>query len=143
MEQMSAQIKTQLEESLEEGCRMWEAFGCPHPEITKDFRVAETAAAACRQEAFRADYAAACQCFYLFRRLHRLVEDSPQTATLLGDYFFSRFSVHLIPIDSPRLIDRFSEYLKTDTRKEAAGAEAFDLTQYLAFITEAAKEIGS
>lgn len=151
MEQMSVkgtpqtleQIVQQVSGLLEEGQMMWNVFACPHPEISRDLQVVEYAAKICRQEAFRTEFAAACQCFYLFRRLHAMAEACPETATLLGDYYFSQFSVHLIPIDSPRLIDCFSEYLKWDTKQETAGEKEFDLAHYLSFITRATKEIGA
>jgi hypothetical protein len=57
------------------------------------------------------DFASACLAFFLFQDLHGRACEAPATTTLLGDYFFSRFSKHLIPIDSVPLIDAFSEYL--------------------------------
>jgi hypothetical protein len=57
------------------------------------------------------DFASACLAFYLFQDLHGRVDKDSAATTLLGDYFFSRFSKHLIPIDSVPLIDAFSEYL--------------------------------
>ncbi|MBR6349368.1 MAG: hypothetical protein IKR67_02360 [Lachnospiraceae bacterium] len=59
------------------------------------------------------DLASACQCFFWFRFLHEQTDDK---ALLLGDYFFSRFSHWLIPIDSTPLIDAFSAYLKDDAQ---------------------------
>lgn len=82
------------------------------------------------------DLATACQCFYMFRKLHQMVEDNPEGATLLGDYFFSRFSHHLIPIDSTRLIDKFSQYLAQDTQKGVEGNYFFDKEKYEEFIKE-------
>jgi hypothetical protein len=57
------------------------------------------------------DFASACLAFFLFQDMHSRTDEAPAATTLLGDYFFSRFSKHLIPIDSVPLIDAFSEYL--------------------------------
>jgi hypothetical protein len=72
------------------------------------------------------NFASACLAFYLFQDLHGRVYEAPAATTLLGDYFFSRFSKHLIPIDSVPLIDAFSEYL--------AQCASGDKEDYLAFI---------
>lgn len=56
---------------------------------------------------------AACACFARFRELHAEPEQTAETV-LLGDYYFSLFSSHLIPLDSVPLIDAFAAYLKRD-----------------------------
>ncbi len=65
--------------------------------------------------------------FALFRRLHKL-EDNDYTvaeATLRGDYYFSRFSLDLIPVDSIEITDRFAKIL----REDASGEESEELPQ--------------
>ena len=63
--------------------------------------------------------------FEMFRRLHRL--DDPQLstglATLKGDYYFSRFSLDLIPVDSVEITDRFARIL----REDASGCDSPEL----------------
>ncbi|MDO4572626.1 MAG: hypothetical protein Q4C13_04590 [Clostridia bacterium] len=60
---------------------------------------------------------AACECFRRFRRLHAEPVQTAETV-LLGDYYFSLFSSHLIPLDSVALIDAFSAYLRLDAAAE-------------------------
>lgn len=135
-------IVLELDMLLCEGYKMWDCFGCnPLNEMEKHSVIAQ-AVRACKTDCHTKDYAAACQCFFLFRKLHYGVEARPETTTLLGDYYFSQFSQFLIPIDSPQLIDLFSEYLKKDTKQAADGATSFDMDAYLTFVTAAAKEIG-
>lgn len=135
-------LYNELNTLLCEGYRMWERFGCiPLNEMEKHV-VLEQAVSACQTNAHTKEYAAACQCFFLYRKLHHTVDEQPETATLLGDYYFSQFSQFLIPIDSPKLIDLFAEYLKNDTKLAAGGNKVFDMDAYLAFVTNAAEEIG-
>ena len=72
--------------------------------------------------------ASASQCFFWFRYLHSDVfhnmhsekhkaDEFIERATLLGDYFFSQFSLYLIPIDSTPLIDEFSIFLNEESSK--------------------------
>ncbi len=125
-----------------DGYRMWESFGCiPLNEMEKHV-VLKQAVLACTKDEHTKEYAAACQCFFLYRKLHHTVDEQPETATLLGDYYFSQFSQFLIPIDSPKLIDMFSEYLKWDTKLAVSGNKEFDMDKYLNFVTTAAEEIG-
>lgn len=60
--------------------------------------------------------------FSLFRSFHRLDDENYSTAeaVLKGDYYFSRFSLDLIPVDSVEITDRFSAIL----RAEASGYES-------------------
>lgn len=142
MNQTKQQIVTDVRALLKDGFSMWEQFGL-NPWSEKESRaVMECAAASCRNQQFAAEYTAACECFFLYRKLHIMAESCPGTATLLGDYFFSRFSSYLIPIDSTRLIDLFAEYLKQDAKEAASGAEEFDTDRYLQFVENAAEEIG-
>ena len=132
----------ELNNLLCDGYQMWERFGCtPLNEMEKHVYLKQ-AVSACRSNRHTKDFAAACQCFFLYRKLHHMVETQPETATLLGDYYFSRFSQFLIPIDSTSLIDLFSEYLKKDAKAAAEGVKEFDMDAYLAFITKAAEEVG-
>lgn len=135
-------IVLELDMLLCEGYKMWDCFGCNPLNEMEKHSVIEQAVRACKTDCHTKDYAAACQCFFLFRKLHYGVGARPETATLLGDYYFSQFSQFLIPIDSPQLIDLFSEYLKKDTKQAADGATSFDMDAYLTFVTDAAKEIG-
>ncbi len=101
-------------------------------------QIREAAQSAVQNPAFANDYADACEAFYLFRKLHSLADQMPAWAVLTGDYFFSRFSHALIPIDNVELIDRFSDYLKEDVKKIEAEP---DLDGYLAFVRQTALEI--
>ena len=60
---------------------------------------------------------AACACFKKFRQLHAEPVQTAETV-LRGDYYFSLFSSHLIPLDSVPLIDAFAAYLKRDAVAE-------------------------
>ena len=65
--------------------------------------------------------------FELFRRFHKL-DNSTYTvaeATLKGDYYFSLFSLDLIPVDSIEITDRFAKIL----REDASGYESEELPQ--------------
>lgn len=134
-------LDNELNILLSEGYQMWERFGCiPLNEMEKHVVLAQ-AVNSCKTDCHTKDFAAACQCFFLYRKLHHMVEEQPETATLLGDYYFSQFSQFLIPIDSTRLIDLFSEYLKKDAKMSVNGNKEFDMEAYLAFIAKAAEEI--
>ena len=54
--------------------------------------------------------------FRLFRTLHRLDDPSISTAeaVLRGDYYFSLFSLDLIPVDSVQITDQFARTLRED-----------------------------
>lgn len=142
MKQRKQQIVTDVCALLEDGFSMWERFGLKLPDEKECQEVLRCAVCACKKERFTKEYAAACQCFFLYRKLHIMAESCPGTATLLGDYFFSRFSSFLIPVDSTRLIDLFSEYLKQDAKESAWGVKEFDTDRYLQFVENAAEEIG-
>ena len=135
-------LDEELQTLLLEGYRMWERFGLDPLNEMEKHKVLGQAVASCKTDCHTKYYAAACQCFFLYRKLHYMVEKQPETATLLGDYYFSQFSQFLIPIDSPELIDLFAEYLKKDTKSAVDGKEAFEMKEYLAFVTSAAEEIG-
>lgn len=119
----------QVEAILAEGYGFWHRSIIPLPEPWE--RAGSVQALAPYSEAvFAVRLAVACQCFYYFRRLHGVVQAAPTWTTLLGDYFFSRFSQALIPLDSVPLTDAFSDYLK---RAVQTGAP---LTDYWAFVTK-------
>ena len=134
---MDTRGNTGIDQILKEAEMIW-----PQVDLGLNVRderetVRSSAVSSCTGE-FANDYADACECFYLFRIIHRMSEKDPAFAALTGDYFFSRFSHALIPVDSVPLIERFSDYLKADAKQSE---KAFDLTEYLAFIRHTAKEI--
>ncbi len=72
----------------------------------------------------------ATQSLYWFLSLHDK-KDLTNEKILLGDYFFSQFSLSLIPIDSTKLIDVFSDYIKQSVAKET-----FNQEEFLSFISK-------
>ena len=58
--------------------------------------------------------------FGLFRKLHKLEDPaySVAEAVLRGDYYFSRFSLDLIPVDSIEITDKFAKILREDASGE-------------------------
>lgn len=60
--------------------------------------------------------------FALFRSFHRLDDDNYSTAeaVLKGDYYFSRFSLDLIPVDSIEITDAFAKILREDASGQAS-----------------------
>lgn len=142
MKQNNLSPLDELNNLLCEGYKMWERFGCtPLNEMEKHAVLAQ-AVDACSTNTHTKEYAAACQCFFLYRKLHHMVETQPEKATLLGDYYFSQFSQFLIPIDNTRLIDLFSEYLMKDAKAAADGVTEFDMDAYLTFVSQTAEEVG-
>lgn len=119
--------------NLEFGYELWKQFG--FTEIPKEEKncIPEII-----MEIYKgrhvSDLACACQCFYLFRKLHGDLDYDPAKATLLGDYFFSKFSFHLIPLDSVSLTNRFSDYLKQEILKEVKVRNGFDMESYVEFL---------
>ena len=138
----SQQVRAEVEALFGQSRQIWERFGIIPDSDEERLRVMDCAARACENRTLAVDYTAACLCFYLFRKLHGMTEREPERATLLGDYFFSRFSHHLIPIDNTRLIDLFSGYLKRDVKRVGKEGPSFDMEGYLEFIRNAAKETG-
>lgn len=117
------EYRAEVRALLEEGYTLWNESGLPVLPQSERFLVSDVAVRAYSGE-YAAKFAAACQCFYLFRSLHAMAPQYPAWATLLGDYFFSQFSKNLIPIDSVPLIDAFSRFLAKDAQ-EPAGTDAF------------------
>jgi hypothetical protein len=108
------------DEHLREGMSLWEDAGLP-PFAEDEGRAAYDAAVAAYDGPFQIEFAAACRCFRLFLALHARAEEFPASATLLGDYFFSKFSSLLIPLDNVRLIEAFSDFLEKDASSNDAG----------------------
>ena len=127
MDKVSTTDKVRVVTFLADGYRLWS--DSPVPELTYSQRyIASNMAAQVYEGEHAAEFAAACQCFYLFRQLHAMVDDYPKWATLLGDFFFSQFSKFLIPLDNVRLIDEFSNFLSKDTQSRQG------LENYMNFI---------
>lgn len=112
---------------LTEGYRLWDESDLPSLPQTERYLAAD-AAAELYQGKYSAEFAVACQSFYLFRKLHGLAVQYPAWGTLLGDYFFSQFSKNLIPLDCVPLIDAFSRFLEADAQ------ETLNQEDYLTFI---------
>jgi hypothetical protein len=128
MNEYSEALRADVDALLSEGYSLWAETELPPPD-PRARCAAVDAAGAVSGGPHRREFAAACQCFYLFRALHMLAEEFPASATLLGDYFFSQFSRHLIPLDNVPLIDAFSDFLARDVC-----ADDGDDSGYLEFI---------
>lgn len=147
--------KEQIAERMQQNYRMWEQMGYgPVCEISME-QIALAASEGLQKslqkredkqqilnepkclERYLQNYEAACQCYYLYRDLHERTDHDTKTAVLLGDYFFGEFSHYLIPIDSPKLIDLFSERLRKETEQvilENKQAAYRNLEEYTAFV---------
>ena len=111
------ELHNEIDKMLSEGMALWEKYlKAPIPEEYRYFGADEVAENYDGRHII--DLAAACQCFFYFRYLHSDMESESDIRTLLGDYFFSRFSLSLIPIDSTELIDEFAAFLNEDTQSE-------------------------
>jgi hypothetical protein len=120
----SEALRSDVDALLREGYRLWEETELPPLGPGERYAAADAAGAAYSGPHARA-FAAACQCFYLFRALHRLSEAFPASATLLGDWFFSQFSLQLIPLDNVPLLMAFSDFLARDAVADgSAGCKA-------------------
>jgi hypothetical protein len=120
----SEALRDDVDALLQEGYRLWDETELPPPGPAERYAAADVAGVAYRGPHARA-FAAACQCFYLFRALHRLSEAFPASATLLGDWFFSQFSLHLIPLDNAPLLLAFSDFLARDAACDTRDTLAF------------------
>ncbi|MCL2391353.1 MAG: hypothetical protein FWC66_01930 [Oscillospiraceae bacterium] len=110
--------------AVDEGLRMWEAT-MPFPSgLISDRYAADPMYSGENAKAL----SLVCQCFWLYRKLHEMVDDFPIHATLLGDYFFSIFSKCLVPLDSVMLTHEFARLLSQDTQS------AISETDYSEFI---------
>ena len=111
---MLTELGQSVEKILEEGYGLWSESGIALPNA-KERHLSADALAGLYDGEHAAELAAACQCFYYFRRHHAMTYKYPEWATLLGDYFFSQFSQNLISLDSVALTDAFADYLRNDT----------------------------
>ena len=123
----AVELRDRVDKMLSEGYRLWRQSGLQLPSA-EERAIAADALASAYDGPHAAELAAACQSFHFFRKLHRMSQVSPTWSTLLGDYFFSQFSKYLIPLDSVRLTDTFSAYLKKDIYSPG------DAPEYGAFI---------
>jgi hypothetical protein len=139
MQGYSAALRNEVDALLQEGYRLWEEAGLPP--LGREERCAAAAAAGTAYcGSYAREFAAACQCFYLFRMLHRLPAAFPESATLLGDWFFSQFSRHLIPLDNVPLILAFSEVLARDAALDCdAGGGAGDPLAFIPAVLRAVR----
>ena len=128
-----SEIINQVEVNLFEGYSLWEGFSLP-PLCENERNLIPKEAISCYSGEYSSDFATACQSFYLFRKLHEKDKENSQESTLLGDYFFSVFSKHLIPIDNTELIEGFADFLAVDTVREVKGKEEFSFDKYFEFI---------
>ena len=124
MKETADSIGQQVDRILSEGYGFWEEMDLPPLNEQEKHRVPRIALET-YAGTFRQEFAAACQCFFLFRSLHGQIREFPVCAVLLGDYFFGMFSRQLIPLDNVPLIDAFSEYLEKCTREGDGDYEAF------------------
>ena len=129
-------METGIDEILKEAGQIW-----PNAVLSsrreEERRQVRRFAVACAGS-YQKEYADACECFFLFRVIHRMTDVDAGWSALTGDWFFSRFSKALIPIDSVLLIDRFSEYLTEDLMRSE---QVFDMEGYMRFIRKTAEEI--
>jgi hypothetical protein len=123
----SDKLRVSVDRILNEGYRLWNESGIQLPTASERY-IAADGLSGLYDGLNAAELAAACQCFYYFRKLHGMVHKYPAWSTLLGDYFFSQFSKNLIPLDSVPLTDAFSAYLKKDVQLLGG------VKEYIAFI---------
>jgi hypothetical protein len=133
MSQDNREIYKEVDALLEEGYVFWDELGFEALSERDKHQITDEVASVVKGKHL-INFAAVCQCFYIFQRLHHMVEEEKENATLLGDYFFSRFSHHLIPIDSTKLIDRFSEFLSVQILEGVSGNNILDKEHYKNFI---------
>lgn len=124
---------TDVENYLEYSYGMWNKFDFPKLTIEEKMEIPEIVAQVYKGECV-SELAAACQCFFLFRKAHEYAAGKAAQAALLGDYLFSRFSHYLIPIDSTKLIDEFADFLKLEILEEMKGRNGFDMENYKSFL---------
>jgi hypothetical protein len=135
----SEALRNEVDTLLQEGYRLWAETGLSPPGAEERHAAADAAGAAYDGPHAR-ELAAACQCFCLFRALHRLSAAFPESATLLGDWFFSQVSLHLIPLDSVPLILAFSDFLARDAALDCdAGGGAGDPLAFIPAVLRAVR----
>lgn len=128
----SVDLRHIVDMKLAEGFLLWQESRIDLPPVSERY-LAANALAKVYNGPDAISLAAACQCFYYFRMLHRMVDQYPTWSTLLGDYFFSQFSKNLIPLNSTLLTDAFSTFLKNDINNQG------DVSEYMAFIQDLPK----
>ena len=116
-------LRDEISRHLAEGYHLWESVGLTELPESERFMISDMLLSAYQGEN-AASLATACQCFWLFRKLHGMAEQDPVHATLLGDYFFSVFSKNLIPLDSVALNGEFARLLASDAQAPV-GIDAF------------------
>ena len=131
----SREIRDKVNALLAEGHMIWETNKLPPLPDSERLVVTDAAIAAYRGEN-AVHLAAACQSFWLFRKLHEMVDEYPVYATLLGDYFFSVFSKSLIPLDSVKLNDEFAQVLAKDTQARVSMDDYLDFVRKLPAVLE-------
>ena len=110
-----AALRKEVERQLAEGYELWEAAKLPALSGSERYTISDELLSVYKGEG-SASLATACQCFWLFRKLHGMAETNPIHSTLIGDYFFSVFSKNLIPLDSVALNNAFARLLSDDTQ---------------------------
>ena len=111
-------LRIEVDNALAEGYGLWDEIGLPALPIEERCIASNESISAYYGEN-AASLAVACQCFWIYRRLHSMASEHPVNATLLGDYFFSVFSKNLIPLDSVALNGEFARFLACDTARPA------------------------
>jgi len=107
-------LRNEIAGQLAEGYEMWDSSPLPPLPDTERFQASDESLSVYSGENAKS-LAVACQCFLMYRKLHRITDEYPIYATLLGDYFFSVFSKNLIPLNSVALNGAFAMFLAGDT----------------------------
>jgi len=110
-----AALREEIGRHLDEGYALWESVKLEALPESERYMISDALLSVYKGDN-AANLATACQCFWLFRKLHGMTEQNPVHATLLGDYFFSVFSKNLIPLDSVALNGEFARLLASDTQ---------------------------
>lgn len=111
-------LRDEVGSALTEGYGLWDEIGLPALPLSERYVASNESLSVYRGEN-AVSLAVACQCFWIYRRLHSMASEHPVNATLLGDYFFSVFSKNLIPLDSVALNGEFARFLACDTARPA------------------------
>lgn len=128
---------------LEEGYAMAGEFGLSVPDRAERSHITgKVLSAMCdHQNAVR--LAAACEAYYVYRKLHARRGEGVEAATLLGDYFFSAFSRLMLPFQDTWLLDRFSEQLRINCVDSVKRGREIDIEDYLAFVGMVCRHLNS
>ena len=108
-------LKDEVVSHIAEGYELWKTIGLTELPASERYVISDESLSVYNGR-HAVSLAVACQCFWLFRKLHGMTKEYPVYATLLGDYFFSVFSKNLIPLDSVALNDEFARLLASDTQ---------------------------